>query len=59
VGEVVNLRRARKARDRADRAAAAETSRALHGRTPAEKTRDRLEAERLSRTLDGAERERD
>jgi hypothetical protein len=57
MGEIVNLRRARKTRDRAAAEVTAAQNRALHGRTLAEKQRDRQEADRLARTLDGAERE--
>ncbi|WP_294395135.1 DUF4169 family protein [uncultured Sphingomonas sp.] len=53
MGEVVNLRRARKAKARSDAAARAEQNRALHGRTPDERRRDDLATERLVRHLDG------
>ena len=57
MAEIVNLNRARKARDRAaDRATAAE-NRARHGRTKAERLKAQTEAERLRATLDGARRE--
>lgn len=54
MAEIVNLRRARKARDRADKAAQADANRALHGRSKAEKLKSTLEHEQLSRTVDGA-----
>ncbi len=54
MGDIVNLRAARKARDRQAAKARAETNRALHGRNAAEKKRDRDEAERLARIMDGA-----
>jgi len=54
MAEVVNLRRARKARDRAAAEAAAAANRALHGRTPGERERDAQVAERLAGTIDGA-----
>jgi len=57
MAEIINLRRARKTRDRAAAEVTAAQNRALHGRTLAEKQRDRREAERLAKTLDGAERE--
>jgi hypothetical protein len=57
MGEVVNLRLARKARERAVAEAGAATRRAAHGRTKAQKMRDAAEADRLARTLDGARRE--
>jgi hypothetical protein len=40
MAEIVNLRQARKQRDRREKAAQAEQNRALHGRTKAEKARD-------------------
>ncbi|MEN3951470.1 DUF4169 family protein [Iodidimonas sp. SYSU 1G8] len=52
--EIVNLRRARKARARADAETKAATNRALHGRTKTEKIRDETEATRLTRTVDNA-----
>ncbi|MBB2204536.1 DUF4169 family protein [Gluconacetobacter takamatsuzukensis] len=55
MAEIVNLRQARKRRARADQAAVAAANRALHGRTAAERDRDRQEAERARRTLDGAQ----
>lgn len=58
MGEVVNLRTARKARARADATADAAANRARHGRTAAEKKRDRTEAERLARAVDGAKLDR-
>jgi len=54
MGEIVNLRRARKARARRDAESDAAASRARHGRTMAERTRDEREAERLVRTVEGA-----
>ena len=49
MAEIVNLRRARKQREAAEREAEAQRNRVLHGRTKAEKARDRLEAERAAR----------
>ena len=57
MGEVVHLRRARKARDRAAGDAQAAANRAAFGRTKAEKARDAEEAARRERALDGAKRE--
>ncbi|GAA4481895.1 DUF4169 family protein [Gluconacetobacter asukensis] len=54
MAEIVNLRLARKRKARAEQAAVAATNRALHGRTAAERDRDRQEADRARRTLDGA-----
>ena len=53
MGDVVNLNRFRKTRDRAERAKEAEANRIKFGRTKAEKTRDRLEGERDAQALDG------
>ncbi|MCE7797941.1 DUF4169 family protein [Sphingobium sufflavum] len=59
MAEIINLRTARKARKRADDATLAEQNRAKFGRTKGEKERDRIEAERLVRRIDGAKREGD
>lgn len=56
--EIVNLRLARKARQRAEAEMAAAGNRARHGRTKAERARDAAEAGRLTRTVEGARRER-
>ena len=53
MGDVVNLRMARKRQARADKAADAAANRARHGRSGAEKQRDRLQDEALTRHLDG------
>jgi len=57
MGDVVNLRTARKRRDRAAGEAAAAANRAAHGRTRAEKAADAAEASRREALLDGAKRE--
>ena len=57
MGEVVNLRQARKRRDRAERAAEADANRAKHGRTIAERDAEAAEEALRDRTLDGAKRE--
>jgi len=57
MGEVINLRAARKRRDRAVAADTAAANRAKHGRTRSEKAADRDAAARLAATLDGAKRE--
>lgn len=57
MAEIVNLRRARKARDRAATATQAAARRAAHGRTGAEKERDAAERARRDALLDGARRE--
>ena len=59
MADVINLRNARKARDRADREATAAANRAKHGLTTAQKKADRVEQERRARTLDGARIEPD
>lgn len=52
MAEIVNLNRARKARDKADAKAEAAANRVIHGRTKAEREAARAERERLSRLLD-------
>jgi hypothetical protein len=59
MAEIINLRMARKARDRARAAQDAAENRTRFGRTKAEKTRDATDAARLDRTVDGARRESD
>ena len=59
MAEIVNLRQVRKAKKRADDAAAADANRARHGASKAERRLTRDEAERHTRTLDGARREED
>ena len=50
---VVNLRTARKRKARADKEQAAGENRALHGRSKAEKLRDRLQADKVQRFVEG------
>ena len=57
MAEIINLRRARKARDRAASATQADANRAQHGRTGAEKQAQAAASERERRLLDGAKRE--
>jgi len=52
MSEIVNLRQARKARDRAEQKARADENAARHGRTKAERLREAAEADRLRRGLD-------
>jgi len=52
MGEVINLRQVRKARDRKAAERAAAEARALHGRTKAEKKLATAEAERLARIVE-------
>ena len=56
-GDVVNLRRARKARDRAAAKAEADARAARHGASRVERLKAEAEAAALRRTLDGARRE--
>lgn len=53
MGDVVNLNRFRKMRDRTEREKVAEENRVRFGRTKAEKLRDRQERERRTSELDG------
>jgi hypothetical protein len=55
--KVVNLRMARKARARTEKAARADASAARHGRTKAQRAAEEAAAERARRALDGHERE--
>lgn len=57
MAEIVNLRAVRKAKARAGQESEAQANRAKFGRTKAEKARDRIEAERTARILDGAKRD--
>jgi hypothetical protein len=59
MAEVVNLRLARKARERAEAQATAGANRAKFGASKAERAAARAEAERTARLLDGARREPD
>ncbi len=59
MAEVVNLRLARKARARSDKAREADAARALHGESKAAKLARKAEAARAERLLDGAKREHD
>jgi len=51
MGEVINLRQARKARDRKLAAQAAAEARALHGRTKAQRKLERTEVEKLAKAV--------
>ena len=57
MGEIVNLNRARKARDKAVDKAVAVANRAAHGRTKAQREAADTERDRAARLLDGAKRE--
>ena len=53
MSNVVNLRMARKRKTRADNDKAAGENRALHGRSKAEKLRDRMQAEKSAAFVEG------
>jgi len=57
MAEIVNLRAARKAKQRSVADAEATANRAAHGRTKAQKKAAAAEAARQDRTLDGAKLE--
>lgn len=57
MAEIINLRQARKARDRAATGAKADSNRARFGRGKAEKHMVEDEAARIAKTLDGAKLE--
>jgi hypothetical protein len=59
MGEVINLRQARKAKARKDGARVAEENRARFGRTKAQRAADAEEEKRRSALLDGARRGKD
>lgn len=53
-GSVVNLNKARKARDRAEEKAQADANALKHGRTKAQRLLEATQAEKARRALDGA-----
>ena len=57
MAELINLNKARKARERAAAKAQAAENRTKHGRSKGQKAVTKLEAERARRDLDGAKRE--
>ncbi|WP_340313213.1 DUF4169 family protein [Rhizorhabdus argentea] len=59
MGDLVNLNKARKAKGKLDARVAADANRVKFGRMKAEKDRDKAEAKRATRLLDGAKLERD
>lgn len=59
MAEVINLRMARKAKDRADKAAQAAANRAAFGETKGAKQARTTNATRDQRKLDGARRDTD
>ncbi len=58
MAEIINLNKARKARDKADAKAKAAENRAIHGRTKGERTLAEAEKAHRERDLDGARIER-
>ena len=57
VGKVVNLNRYRKQKAKLDRKKQADVNRRLHGRTKAERAREELQKQQLTRGLAGAKLE--
>jgi hypothetical protein len=57
MGEIVNLQRVKKQRERAAAARAAAENRERHGRTVAERKAERLAEERRKALLDGARKD--
>ena len=57
MGNVVKLSRFRKQKAKADRKQRAEVNRRLHGRTKAERAREELQKQQLSKAVDGAKLE--
>ena len=57
MGDIVNLRQARKQKARDEKLSDAEQNRALHGRSKAQKQRDRLIADKSEKFVDGHRRE--
>lgn len=59
MAEIINLRRARKRRERSDKESAAAANRIRHGRTKAERQTERTIAEQARRTHEGHRRDTD
>ena len=57
MAEIINLRMARKAKQRADAAQTAAENRARFGRNKGEKARDQLTAQQQKNRIDGAHRD--
>lgn len=53
MADIVNLRQARKQRARDEKARVAQQNRTLHGRSKADKQRDRLMADKAEKFVDG------
>lgn len=58
MADIVNLRQARKQKARDEKVRVAEQNRALHGRSKAEKQRDRLIADKSDKFVAGHRREK-
>ena len=58
MGEIVNLRQARKQKARSEKERLAGENRALHGRSKAERERDRLTADKTEKFIAGHRREK-
>ena len=58
MADIVNLRQFKKQKARGDRETQAEQNRALHGRTKAEKQRDRLTIEQAEKFVEAHRRDR-
>jgi hypothetical protein len=58
MGEVVNLRQARKQKARTEKERQASENRALHGRSKSERERDRLASEKAEKFVAGHRREK-
>jgi hypothetical protein len=59
MAEIINLNRARKARQKAGAKATAEANRALHGRSRADRDAEKVERERADRYIESHKREDD
>ena len=59
MADVVNLKRARKAKARNEAESKAQTNRVMFGRTKGEKTQAKLEADAARRKLEGHKRDDD
>ncbi|WP_176597414.1 MULTISPECIES: DUF4169 family protein [Sphingobium] len=57
MGDIINLRQARKAKARAEKDRLAQSNRAKFGRTKAERQAQSLEEERKNRQIEGAVRD--
>lgn len=57
MSEIINLRQARKAKQRAEAKVNAAANRAQFGRTKGEKRKQEMDARRIERELDGAKRD--